>query len=319
MTTQKNVHDNEPDSKNLVKPGSTMKGSSAPAPQGQPGQPMQQGQTGVMPRQEPSPEDRELMQRRQQEAWDAAAEREKSNNPATKKARTYDKDAPGMHPANQPTENTRINKGTRLDLEDLTGNPGHRGVNPDAPANSINGPPSDRTGKTESINEPPGIPNNERPAGLVAGQGVQGSINEPEGSQVIPPGAGQGVGGAGGGSGTEYETPDIEALEPEEIALGAAATTLSVSGTGFTSQSVISMDGEDVPTTYVSAEEVTTPLDPAQWSAAGVVQVTVKNGGYKSEEVEFEILEANPVGTRQSKRTKPKPPGKGKGKGRGKR
>ena len=148
---------------------------------------------------------------------------------------------------------------------------------------------------------------------------MQGSINEPEGSQVIPPGAGQGVGGEGGGSGTEYETPDIEALEPDEIALGAAATTLSVSGTGFTDKSVISMDGEDVPTTFVSAEELTTPLDPAQWSAAGVVQVVVKNGGYKSEEVEFEILEAGPAASRQSKRTKAKPPGKGKGKGRGKR
>jgi hypothetical protein len=325
MTTQKNIHDNEPKGDHdLVKHGSNdPRGKAAAAPpvpgpqQGQQGQ--QQGQTGVMPRQQ-SPEDRELEQKRQQEAWDAAAEREKSNNPATKKMRDYSRvNQPGLDPGNMPTENTRINKGTRLDLEDLTGNPGHRGVNPDAPANSINGPPSDRTGKVESINEPPGIPNNERPAGLVAGQGVQGSINEPEGSQVIPPGAGQGAGGAAGGIGAEYETPDIEALEPDEIALGAAATTLSVSGTGFTDKSVISMDGEDVPTTFVSAEELTTPLDPAQWSAAGVVQVVVKNGGYKSEEVEFEILEANPVGTRQSKRTKAKPPGKGKGKGRGKR
>ena len=78
-------------------------------------------------------------------------EREKSNNPATREQRqSYDKNAPGMNPANQPAPDTKLNKGTRLDLEDITGNPGHRGVNPDAPANSINrGAPYD-----DSINEP---------------------------------------------------------------------------------------------------------------------------------------------------------------------
>jgi hypothetical protein len=311
MTTQKNVHDNEPDAKNLVKPGSTMdpKGHAGAPPA--PGQ--QQVQTGQMQRQ-PSPEDREMLQKRQQEAWDLAAEREKSNNPATKKMRTYDKNAPGMHPGNQPSPDTRINKGTRLDLEDITGNPGGRGVNPDAPANSINGPPSDRTGKTESINEPPGIPNNERPAGLVAGQGVSASINEPEGSQVIPPGAGQGVGGAGGGEGAEYETPEIEALDPDEIEMGAPDTVLHVHGSGFTPQSVIHFAGHDEPTSFVNDTEVTTGLKPSLWQEAVVVECTVKNGAYESEPVEFEFLEAAPAATRQSKRTKPKPPGKGKGK-----
>jgi hypothetical protein len=352
MTTQKNVHDNEPDSKNLVKPGSTMK-------PGQPGQQMQPGQQPYQPapmQQQVSPEDRELMQRRQQEAWDAAAEREKSNNPATKKMRDYSKiHQPGLEPGNLPTENTRINKGTRVDLEDLTGNPGHRGVNPDAPAGSINGPPSDRTGKTESINEPPGIPNNERtvgtrdagagvqgsineppgsqvtppgtrgaqnmpPDGLRdAGPGVPGSINEPPGSQVIPPGAGQGAGGAAGGEGTEYETPDIEALEPDEAELGGADVTVTISGSGFTPQSAVEVEGEVQSSAFINESEMTIVMKPSQYSAAGVVDVIVKNGAYESEPVEFEFLEAGPVASRQSKRTKPKPPGKGKGKSKGKR
>ncbi len=316
MTTQKNIHDNEPKGDHdLVKHGSNdPRGKAAAAPP-VPGQ--QQGQTGAMPRQQQSPEDRELEQQRQQDAWDAAAEREKSNNPATKKMRDYSKvNQPGLDPGNMPTENTRINKGTRLDLEDLTGNPGHRGVNPDAPANSINGPPSDRTGKVESINEPPGIPNNERPAGLVAGQGVQGSINEPEGSQVIPPGAGQGAGGAAGGEGTEYETPEIEELEPDEVEAGSAADiTMHVHGTGFTNKSVITFNGLDEPTVFVSDTEVTTIVKPSLFTVPAVCPVTVKNGGYESEEVEFEFLEAEtPAAARQTKRAKPKPPGKGKGK-----
>jgi len=316
MTTQKNVHDNEPKGDHdLVKHGSNDprgKAAAAPPAQGQQGQ----QQTGPMPRQELSPQDRELEQKRQQEAWDLAAEREKSNNPATKKMREYSKDAPGMHPANQPDPTTKLRKGTRLDLEDITGNPGGRGVNPDAPANSINGPPSDRTGRTESINEPPGIPNNERPASLSAGAGVEGSINEPPGSQVIPPGAGQGVGGAGGGEGTEYETPEIEELEPDEVEAGSAAdVTMHVHGTGFTDKSVITFNGLDEPTVFVSDTEVTTIVKPSLFTVPAVCPVTVKNGGYESEEVEFEFLEAEtPTATRQTKRAKPKPPGKGKGK-----
>ena len=301
-----------PKAHDLVKPGSTIdpkKGPQGGAVAGQ--QQGQQGQQQDIGFKQPNYQKED--QERQQRAWEEAAEREKSNNPATREQRQYDKNAPGMHPANQPAPDTKQSKGTRLDLEDITGNPGHRGVNPDAPAGSINKAPDDRTGKIESINEPDHIDQNAPPAGARSGQartGVPGSINEPAGSQVIPPGAGQGSGGAGGGEGTEYQTPEIDALEPDEIELGAAATTLNVSGSGFTNKSVISMNGEDVPTTFVSDSEVTTPLDPAQWTAAGVVTVTVKNGGYKSEEVELEILEAGPAASRQTKRTKPKPQGK---------
>jgi len=70
MTTQKNVHDNEPDAKNLVKPGSTIDPSKGvagapPAPagqgqqQGQPGQ--QQGQPGPLNRGQDASNDMERM------------------------------------------------------------------------------------------------------------------------------------------------------------------------------------------------------------------------------------------------------------------
>jgi len=171
MTHPKNQGNDEPDTKNMVKPGSTMdKSKAAGLPQTQPGQ--QQGQQGqLQPAVGISDQDREREHKRQQEAWDLAARREESNNPETKPQRTYDKDAPGMHPANQPAPDTKFNKATRLDLEDITGNPGHRQVNPDAPAGSINGPGFDRTGRWESINEPGHIDQN-RPERSAEG-GVQ--------------------------------------------------------------------------------------------------------------------------------------------------
>jgi hypothetical protein len=142
------------------------------------------------------------------------------------------------------------------------------------------------------------------------------SINEPPGSQVIPEGAGQGGGGEAGGIGTEYETPEIEELEPDEVEAGSAEDiTMHVHGTGFTDKSVITFNGLDEPTVFVSENEVTTIVKPSLFTVPAVCPVTVKNGGYESEEVEFEFLEPEvPAATRKTKRAKPKPPGKGKGK-----
>jgi len=135
-------------------------------------------------------QDRERQERVKKET----AEREKSNNPATKARREFGRegDAPGMHPANQPAPDTKETKGTRLDLEDVTGNPGHRGVNPDAPGNSINRGPNEPPTDAErrsiassnipigSINEPPDV----EPPSRAAQLGQIGSANEPRGSDV---------------------------------------------------------------------------------------------------------------------------------------
>lgn len=71
-------------------------------------------------------------------------------------------DQPGKDPRNRPSgevEGERNPHKSIRDLEDITGNPGHRGVTPYAPANSINPAP----------------------------QADMLSINEPPGSQVLPP------------------------------------------------------------------------------------------------------------------------------------
>jgi len=326
-------------SDNLVKPGSTMdpKGGAAAQQgmqnqqdiqnlqknqQGRGGQ--QQGQQGGWPQQQLSEQDQKQLQERQQQAWDAAAEREKSNNPATKDQRTYDRNAPGMDPANQPAPDTKLYKATRLDLEDLTDNPGHRGVNPDAPAGSINRRPDDRSGNIESINEPRQVDQNwpqrtkdgvkpsqgpQQPMGHeeVQPQGAVASINEPPGSQVIPPGAGVGTGQERPGVNPD-QAPTIEELDPDEAAIGSSDFTLRVHGTNFGPNSVIQFDTSDMQTTYVSDSELTAQIKPSEWVEDGVVPVRVKNadGGMKSEEVEFEFIPAEAPAGRQSKRTQPK-------------
>jgi hypothetical protein len=299
-------------------------GQGLGAQQGQMGQQGQNlGQShGQQTQRGPSDQDQQVLQERQQQAWDAAAEREKSNNPATKPQREYGKDAPGMDPANQPDPDTKLYKATRLDLEDITGNPGHRGVNPDAPANSINKDPND------SINEPRHIDQNWPQRGKqgkneatghenITQQGSVNSINEPPGSQVIPPGAGAGTGEEvehppGSIPGSEAK-PEIEALDPDEIETGAADTVLHVHGSGFTESSVIHFAGQDEPTSFVSDSEITTGLKPSLWQEAVVVECKVKNGDQESEPVEFEFIEPDaPAASRQTKRTKPKPTGKKK-------
>ena len=299
--------------RDLVKPGTTIDPKGGPTPnQAYGGQQQAQGgqQQAVWPSQaQQTDQDRKQMQEHQQKAWEEAGRREQSNNPATKDQRQYDKNAPGMDPANQPAPDTKFNKATRLDLEDVTGNPGHRGVNPDAPAGSINRAPDDKTGNLESINEPSHINQNWPKRGQQQGMPGQQdagigttSINEPPGSQVIPEGA-----GAGTGEEQEGETPTIEALDPDEIEIGAADTILHVHGTGFTPNSVIHFAGHDEPTSFVSDTEVTTGLKPSLWGEPVVVKCSVKNGPHESEEEEFEFLDADePPAARKTKRTTPK-------------
>jgi IPT/TIG domain len=234
-------------------------------------------------------QEREQAQKRQQDAWEEAARREKDNNPATKDRRGawYTKEnQPGLHPANQPDPDSKLNKGTRLDLEDLTGNPGHRGVNPDAPANSINKPTDPKTGRLESINEPPDIEQNWPKAGQRSGKevpagGSEWSINEPPGSQVIPEGAGEGSGGG------QVKTLRLDSINPTETQFveGVDTLTLTATGQGFDDQCVIVFDGEDQDTEFVSETELRASVPYAE--DPGEVEVMVSKGDEDSQALQF--------------------------------
>jgi len=102
------------------------------------------------------------------------------------------------------------------------------------------------------------------------------SINEPEGTiqklqeQKAPP-------------------PAISSISPEDAVVLAPDFDLTVTGTGFTSTSVISFNAVDVPTTFVSATELTTTVASSTVADPQLVSVTVKNGAEVSNAAEFEF------------------------------
>jgi hypothetical protein len=104
-------------------------------------------------------------------------------------------DQPGMHPANRPgntPEGERDPHKSNYDLEDVTGNPGHRNSNPNIPPATMGEILERAAAGPVSINEPPGREFAAEaievaPAAVLPpGEGPL-SINEPPGSEVVPP------------------------------------------------------------------------------------------------------------------------------------
>jgi hypothetical protein len=262
-------------------------------------------QQTIQPPQDP---DQQRVQReREQRAKEEHGVREQSNNPATATRRQYDQiDQPGLHPANQPDPQSKYVKATRLDLEDITGNPGHRNVNPDAPANSINKATNPETGRLESINEPPGVEPGTSEAPSTANtippnpHPQMASINEPPGSNVLGKTA-EDIGG-------ETVTPVITSLEPDEATIGEETFDIFVHGTGFTENSVIVFAGYEEPTDLEDDGTLSTGINMDVWQGADVVKVAVKNGDKTSNEVDF-TFHAEPA----QRKAPAKPKRKGKG------
>jgi hypothetical protein len=88
-----------------------------------------------------------------------------------------------------------------------------------------------------------------------------------------------GCGGYGSGSGMKPATPNISALMPDSATAGGGDFLLKVNGTNFASNSVIFWNSASVPTTYVSAQEVTADVPAADIAVAGNVSVYVNNPG----------------------------------------
>jgi hypothetical protein len=149
---------------------------------------------------------------------------------------------------------------------------------------------------------------------------VPQSINEPPGSDVTPDIDEGGEGGEG-----EDDAPDIESLDPDEVDAGDATDiTMHVHGTGFTEESVITFNGLDEPTVFVSETEVTTIVKPSLFTVPAVCPVTVKNGALESDALEFEFLDPeDPPAARETKQTtrrsKPKPKAAKKAKKKGRK
>jgi IPT/TIG domain len=208
-------------------------------------------------------------------------------------------DQPGLHEANMPgrrlTGDGRDHK-ANVDLEDITGNPGHLNVNPNAPAGSMNPASLPSEPGPESINEPMAVQQ------AVAPEALPHSINEPPGSNVAPPEAQvppEGGGQPGGGG----QPIDLESIDPESIAVGSATDfELTVTGTGFDQQCKIVFDDEEVTTTYVDETTLTASVPVA--AAADIVDVEVHRGEDMSDVLTFEFTEG---AARSGRKTERKP------------
>jgi len=112
-----------------------------------------------------------------------------------------------------------------------------------------------------------------------------------------------GGGGSNTGGGTppsNNPVPTVASLSPSSLTAGAAAQTLTISGTGFLSSSTVTFNGAAHAAADVSASELTISLTTADLATAGSYPVVVTNpapGGGASAPASFTVSATNPVPT----------------------
>jgi hypothetical protein len=111
--------------------------------------------------------------------------------------------------------------------------------------------------------------------------------------------AGCSGGGASNMGPAQNPVPTLATVSPVSGLVGGAATTITVTGSGFVSSSTIHWNGTLLATTYASPTSLTALVPAAQLAAAGTELVTVLNpspGGGTSASVNFTIeAVSNPV------------------------
>ena len=110
--------------------------------------------------------------------------------------------------------------------------------------------------------------------------------------------AGSGSGSGGGQTTQNNPVPSISAISPASVIAGAAAQTITVTGTGFDSASSVIFSGASLSTTYVSATSLQAAVPASALSAGESVSVTVSNpapGGGSSTAASFTVMSPTPV------------------------
>lgn len=83
--------------------------------------------------------------------------------------------------------------------------------------------------------------------------------------------------GAWMGSPAYNPTPALTGIAPTQVLVGSGATVVTLTGTGFVSDSTVDVDGTAVSTTYVSATVLQVTLQASQLSQTGTHTFTVVN------------------------------------------
>src|SRR3954464_4038640 len=85
-------------------------------------------------------------------------------------------------------------------------------------------------------------------------------------------------GSSGSSTSTAPVTPMVSSIAPSAVLAGSAATTVTITGTGFTSSTIIELAGVSEPTTYVSSTQVTAIIPTSQLATAGTESIVASNG-----------------------------------------
>jgi hypothetical protein len=96
---------------------------------------------------------------------------------------------------------------------------------------------------------------------------------------------------------TANPTPIVQSIAPTAAVAGSAAFTLTVTGTGFISGSLVEWNGGPLNTTYVSATQVTASVPASAIATSGAMQVAVYNpapGGGSSTTAQFTVVAPAP-------------------------
>jgi len=89
--------------------------------------------------------------------------------------------------------------------------------------------------------------------------------------------------------------PSIDSISPSGAIIGSSDITLTVTGTGFVSDSVVNFDGSDKDTTYVSSTQLIATIPEADLDTTGIYDVMVANpDGGTSDAIEFTVSTALP-------------------------
>ena len=101
-------------------------------------------------------------------------------------------------------------------------------------------------------------------------------------------------------SGADNPVPTLTSLNPNSAVVGGDDFTLTVNGNNFVNGALVRWNGQDRPTTVVSATQLTAAISASDLAATGNANVTVINplpGGGLSNLLNFAINTANPAPT----------------------
>jgi hypothetical protein len=95
-------------------------------------------------------------------------------------------------------------------------------------------------------------------------------------------------------TGGYIKVPTLSSLTPSSAEIGDPNFTVHIHGTNFTNKSKIIFNGYEEPTTYVSANEVSTGVNMSVWAAPAVVPVGVQtDDGVMSNTMNFTFTDGS--------------------------